>query len=703
MGRERVLRTPFDQLLAPQSIAVVGASERPDAIGTRVIRNLQLMGYKGRIYPVNPKYGELAGLKCCPSLSDLPEIVDAAFLAVPAAAGPDLLDEAGRKGIRAAFINANGYADGDAEGVTRQRQIQQIAKQYGIAISGPNNIGLINVHDQCAVWTPRYMEKIQPGPVAAICQSGSIALALSADERKLGLAYLISTGNEATASVAEYLDHIVRDSRVSVVLLFLETIRNPSLFAKAAAEGRARGKHIIALKLGSSEGGRALVQAHTGSLAGEDSLYDAYFRDLGIIRVRDLDEMLETAALLAIDPKMPPAPGFVAVTLSGGEAALIADLANEMGIKFPALPAETLTRLRPAFPSYSSIGNPLDAWGLGFNEERFKTVLQALVDTPSIGTIGFAVDAPGKGGVDVPYACVMARACAAMKRDKRLLFFNNTSGTGPNSEVREILDRAGIAYLSGMRPALAATANLLRLGVPRACAPAPADAGPALPVHETAIFERLSAAGVPMISACTVKTAEDSIAAAKRFGGPIVLKGVAAHLPHKSDLGLVRLGLRNAAEITEAFDALSTTLRAHAKDGATGQIVAQAMAGEGVELILGVRNEPGFGSFLLVGLGGVLVEVSREVSVRVAPVDVATARAMLEETAAGTLLAGFRGKGPFDIEVAASAIAAFSVFGAAQSGRLAALEINPLIVTANGAFGVDALFEAHASQPEDAS
>jgi succinyl-CoA synthetase beta subunit len=222
-------------------------------------------------------------------------------------------------------------------------------------------------------------------------------------------------------------------------------------------------------------------------------------------------------------------------------------------------------------------------------------------------------------------------------------------------------------------------------------------------VHETAIFERLSAAGVPMISACTVKTAEDSIAAAKRFGGPIVLKGVAAHLPHKSDLGLVRLGLRNAAEITEAFDALSTTLRAHAKDGATGQIVAQAMAGEGVELILGVRNEPGFGSFLLVGLGGVLVEVSREVSVRVAPVDVATARAMLEETAAGTLLAGFRGKGPFDIEVAASAIAAFSVFGAAQSGRLAALEINPLIVTANGAFGVDALFEAHASQPEDAS
>src|ERR1700758_5211686 len=224
MGRKRVLRTAFDHLVAPQSIAVVGASERPDAIGTRVIHNLQLMGYKGRIYPVNPKYGELAGLKCCPSLSELPEIVDAAFLAVPAAAGADLLEEAGRKGIRAAFINANGYADGDAEGVTRQREIQRIAKQYGIAISGPNNIGLINVHDQCAVWTPRYMEKIQGGPVAAICQSGSIALALSADERKLGLAYLISTGNEATASVAEYLDHIVRDSRVSVVLLFLETI-----------------------------------------------------------------------------------------------------------------------------------------------------------------------------------------------------------------------------------------------------------------------------------------------------------------------------------------------------------------------------------------------------------------------------------------------------------------------------------------------
>lgn len=701
MRRDSVVRTAFDHLVAPQSIAVVGASERPDAIGTRVIHNLQLMGYAGRIYPVNPKYDELAGLSCYPSLSDLPETTDAAFLAVPAAAGPDLLNEVGRKGIRAAFINANGYADGDREGVTRQHQIQQIAKQYGIAISGPNNIGLINVHDQCAVWTPRYLEKIQPGPIAAICQSGSIALSLSADERKLGLAYLISTGNEVVAGVAEYLDHIVRDDRVTVVLLFLETIRNPSLFAKAAAEGRAQGKHIIALKLGSSEGGRALVQAHTGSLAGEDRLYDAYFRDLGIIRVRDLDEMLETAALLAIDPKMPPAPSFVAVTLSGGEAALIADLGTEAGIKFPALPAETLTRLRPAFPSYSTIGNPLDAWGLGFNEERFRTVLQALVGTSSIGTIGFAVDAPGKGGVDVPYACVMARACAEIKTDKRLLFFNNTSGTGPNDEVREILDEAGIAYLSGMRPALAATANLLRLGEPHVRASAPADAGPPLPTDETAIFERLSAAGIPMISACTVKTAEEALAAANRFGGAIVLKGVAAHLPHKSDLGLVRLGLRNAAEITAAFDALGATLRTHAKDGNAGQIIAQAMVPEGVELILGMRNEPGFGSFLLVGLGGVLVEVSREVSVSVAPVDAAAARAMLEETAAGTLLAGFRGKGPFDIEAAASAIAAFSVFGASQSSRLAALEINPLIVTTSGAFGVDALLEAHAAEPKD--
>ena len=692
------MRTPLQRVMRPDSIAVIGASERPEAIGTRVIRNLRLMGYPGRIYPVNPRYQELGGLLCYPSLAALPEVPDAAFLAVPATAGPALLQEAADLGIAAAFTNSNGYADGDEDGVALQRQLEAIAHRHGIALAGPNNLGLINVHDRCAVWTPRYMEAVRPGPVAVISQSGSVALILSEDERKLGFSYLITTGNEAVLTVADYLDEIVRDGRVGVILLFLETVRDPARFARAAAEARRRGKPIVALKLGSSETGRALVQAHTGSLAGEDRLYAAWFQALGIIRVRTLDEMLETAVLLAANPAPPPTRTVVPVSLSGGESALMADLGTELGMAFPPLAPETLARLRPAFPPYSKIGNPLDAWGLGFNADRFRLVLDALVADPAIGVIAFAVDAPGQGGCDVPYACIMAEACAAVSTQQRLVFLNNTAGTGVNADVRAILDRAGIAYLSGMRPALAAIAHLLRLGAaPEPAGPIPE--GAKLPGDETARFAALAAAGVPMTAMATVTSATEAASAAAQLGFPVVLKGVADHLPHKSDLGLVRLGLADPAAVSDAYAKIAAVLATHARPGAPGSIVVQTMAAEGVELILGIRNLPGFGSFLLVGLGGVLVEVSDQVAVRLGPVDAAGAMAMLEETAAARLLRGVRGRGPFAIAAAANAIAAFSRFGAAHANHYAAIEINPLIVTAHAAIGVDLLLEPH-GEPE---
>jgi acyl-CoA synthetase (NDP forming) len=368
----------------------------------------------------------------------------------------------------------------------------------------------------------------------------------------------------------------------------------------------------------------------------------------------------------------------------------MADTGADLGIDYARLAPETLARLRPAFPPYSSIGNPLDAWGLGFNPERFNTVLQALLDDPQIGTLGFSIDAPGKGGGDVPYACVMAEACVATNTDKRLVFFNNLVGTGVNADVRAILDRARIPYLSGMRTALAAIARVIDtttnpsppIDVPHA---AP------LPDEEPARFAALRAAGVPMVAAEPVRSAAEAIAAAERIGFPVAMKGIAAHLPHKSDLGLVRLGLADTAGVAAAYDELHAILRAHATNGATGTIVVQAMAPDGVELIVGINNQPGFGSFVLAGPGGVLVEISKQASVRLGPVDAATARAMLAETAAATLLAGVRGRPPCDIDAAAEAIAAFSRVGAAHAERYAALEINPLIVGPRGAIGVDLL------------
>jgi acyl-CoA synthetase (NDP forming) len=686
----------LDKLLSPSSIAVVGASERPDAIGTRVIRNLRLMGFPGSIYPVNPRYPTLGDLTCYPSLAALPEPVDAAFFGVPASGGPDLLEQAADAGIRAVFINANGYADGDEDGKALQRRLTAIARDRNIAVAGPNNLGLVNVLDRKAMWTPRYFTPIVEGPVAVISQSGSIGIVLSEDERKLGFAYLITTGNEAVVTVADYLNHVASDDRVGVILLFLETVRDPALFAQAARAALDSGKRIVALKLGRSETGRALVQAHTGSLAGEDRLYDAYFRALGVSVVRDLDEMLETAVVFAADRKPPRTQHFVPVTLSGGEAALMGDLGTELGMSYAGIAPETLTRLRPAFPPYSSIGNPLDAWGLGFNPDRFRIVLQALLDDDSIGTIGFSVDAPGQGGGDVPYACVMAEACLEAQTDKRLVFFNNTAGTGVNAEVRAILDRGRIPYLSGMRPALAAIARLLETAT-RPPPPIAVSLAPPLPSEETACFAAMRGAGVPMVAAEAASTAAKAVEVATRFGFPVVLKGVAPHLPHKTELGLVRLGLADAGAVTKAFGELWAILLAHEKDGVVGTVVVQAMAPSGVELILGATNQRGFGSFVLAGPGGVLVEINAQASVRLGPITVETAHEMLRETAAAKLLAGVRGRPACDIDAAARAIAAFSRLAASHARNYAAMEINPLIVTPDGAVGVDLLLEPHRS------
>ena len=690
------MRVPVDKILNPKSIAVVGASERPEAIGTRVLNNLRKFGFRGPLYPVNPRYEHIGDLKCYASLSALPEPVDAAFLAVPAAGGPDLVEEAGRRGIRALFINANGYADGDAEGAALQRRVESIAAQYGIAICGPNNLGMMNVHDRVAMWSPRYMKVIAPGSLGVISQSGSIALILAEDERDVGFAYLVTAGNEAVLTVADYLAEMAKDDHVKIILLFLETIRDAKRFGEASLEAARRGKRIVALKLGSSAEGRALVKAHTGSLAGEDRLYDAYFKALNIIRVHDLDEMLETAVLLSKSTAALPPGSNVAVTLSGGEAALIADLGGELGVKFPPLAAETLAALRPAYPPYSGIGNPVDAWGLGFAADRFRIVLDALLADPAVNLIAFSVDAPGRGGGDVPYACVMAQACAEAKTDKRLVFFNNTSGSGVNAEVRAILDGANIAYLSGMRPALAAirNANALQSAGTSGLPPSPMRAAP-LPASEPECFQLLGKAGVAMVRAQAVASAADAVAVAGTFGYPVVMKGVAPHLPHKSELGLVRLGLASARDVERAFAELAHGLATHSRPNSPGEIVVQEMADDGVEIIIGVRNEKHFGSFVILGPGGVLVEIANQASVRLGPVDAAEARAMLYETAAGRLLEGVRGKPACDIDAAAAAIAAFSQFAAAQAEQLAALEINPLIVGRNGAKGVDLVLEQH--------
>jgi acetate---CoA ligase (ADP-forming) len=691
---------PLDKLLKPRSVAVVGASPRGESSDGGPLGNLKAIGFDGPIYAVNPKYDEVLGYPCYPSIADLPEAVDAMFLAVGGRLVPDMLEQAGRRGIRAAVAFASGFAEGGAQGRALQRRIAAVCDEYGIAFCGPNNIGLLNLLDRTSLWVSSVAKFDCSGPVSIISHSGSVAMALSDEASRTGIAYLVTCGNEAVLTAADYLSYMADDPRVTVVAMFLEAVRDPVGFARAAEKARDAGIHVIAVKVGRSQGGRRAVAAHTAALAGDDAIYDAYFERLGVMRVADLDAMVAAWELLAHQPAPPPRPGVAVITLSGGEAALVADTAERLGLALPAYEAKTVKRLATVFPPGFKPSNPLDAYGLAFTEERFGHILDALKDDRRIGVIVVATDAPAGGGADDAYGGIMAALCAARagKTDVRFVVLNNTSTGGRSATVAANLEPAGIPFLAGMAESLGALVHWTRSTGQRVRAPRRQPAGlrrlaaalPALPEAER--FARLTDVGLPMVETVAVEGVREAVAVAREFGFPVVLKGASDLLPHKTEFNLLRLGVTTAAAVRTAYSELNAILARHAGDD--GAVIVQRAAAPGIELILGVRNDSDLGPAVVVGLGGVHTEVFSDSSIRMAPVSRREARAMLHETRAGRLLRGTRGKGPYDIDAVVAAIVAMSRLAAAGAETLAAIEINPLIVHEIGAVAVDVLVEA---------
>jgi acyl-CoA synthetase (NDP forming) len=696
------VRNSLDVLMNPSSMAVVGASTRSEATGSAVIRNLDAIGYTGDIYPVNPRYEEIQGRRCYPSLSAIPGDFDSVFIGVPAGAGPALLAEAAAKGARAGYVNASGYADGDEAGKQLQRELQEVARANGMAVCGPNNTGLVNLHDRAAPWTAGPIGA-SPGRVAIITQSGSASLVLSEDPRRLGLAYVITAGNEAVTTAADYLEHVINDDRVEIVLMFLETIRNPERFALAADKARRLGKRIIVLKIGRSDVGKVAVMAHTGSLAGNDSTYDAYFRAHGIIRVSDFDEMIETAVLFSAYARPPVTPHVVPMTLSGGEAALVADLSAEVGVSLPPFRPATRDRIAAALPPFSqSARNPLDAFGLGWDFERFSQMIDALLDDPDVGVIVPAIDAPSSGGGDAEWAREMAILFEklAPDTDKKFVIFNNSGDLGLDSELDEILRRARIPCLTGMRESLVALNRWTHFD-DRVIAPIDSvlteSAERAAAVMRDAqasdedVFAALGLAGVPMVATASVSTVDGAVRVSGRLGYPVVMKGITADVGHKAKAGLVRMGVGSAAAVRQSMHALRTRLDELGAPPDARSITIQAQGPRGFEVLIGTRADA-LGLVVVVGAGGVDAEQRRDVAVRIGPVSEEDVLAMLSETNIGKAL-GALDAGNVARALARSTVALADV-AAAASPDVVALEVNPLIVSDDGQLlGVDVLRE----------
>ena len=451
-------------LLRPQTIAVVGASEKFGA-GSLVIDNLRVLGFQGNIVPINPRYKEIFGYPCYPSLAEVPAQVKIDCVAILLGFGQvnPVLEEAGRRGIRGAWAFASGFAETGAAGAKLQAELKRICSANRIHFCGPNCVGYANLQDRVGTYSAPISPSLRKGGVSAVAQSGSVILALANSNRGIGFNFLISSGNEAVVDLADYLEYLVEDERTEVIIAFIESIRRPEAFIRACTKAAEVGKPIIALKVGKSEIARQVALSHTGALTGADGIQGALLKKMGVIRVDDLDQLLETAEAFArCRSRLPKGNGVGAIAVSGGEIGLISDLAEGLSLRFAPLSAGARKELRKRLPAFTAIANPLDGWGSGDLVETYPACLEVLAKEEDVDLILVSQDSPpGMAEKQIKqYADVARAAVRAAGSGKPVVAISHVSG-GVDSTIRGILEQGNIPFLQGTREGLLALHHLI--------------------------------------------------------------------------------------------------------------------------------------------------------------------------------------------------------------------------------------------------
>ncbi|HEY6706924.1 MAG TPA: acetate--CoA ligase family protein [Actinomycetota bacterium] len=703
-------RRGLTALLEPRSLAVVGASARPGSFGDQLVGQLLAGGFRGEVHLVNPRYREVAGLPCHPSLADLPGPVDLVVLAVPNAALEAQLEAAAAAGVPAAVIFAS-CLDPDPSGPPSHapvtvpplaERLAAIAREAGMAVCGGNGMGFFNLDQSLRVCGYPEPPDLPPGPVAVVTHSGSVFSALLHNDRDLRFNLVVSAGNELVTSAAAYLDHAVELPTTRVVALFLETVREPAAFRAALAKAAARAIPVVALKVGRAHAAQAMVAAHSGALAGEDGAYQALFDTYGVAQVATLDELADTCGLLAGRRAHPGA--LAAIGDSGGERAHLLDLAEQLRVPFAEISEATRQRLATVLEPGLPPTNPLDAWGTGNDADQiFATCIQALLDDPATAALALNLDLTTEPTPDTSYTGLAIAAAASTAKPVAVLS-NLTSAADPTEAAT--LRAAGVPVLEGTATGLAALGHLFAYrdflaradGVdePMGEARHARDRWRARlgelgrPLDEAEGLALLRDWGVPVVAAEVATGLEEAVAAAGRVGWPAALKSAAPGIVHKSDVDGVVLGLDGPERLAAAYADLAGRLGP--------RVLVAAMAGPGVELALGVVHDDQFGSLVMVAAGGVLVEVLGDRRFALPPVGHRQALAMLDRLAVRRLLDGVRGAPPADLGAVADAVVNLSTLAVDLGPSLAALDVNPLIAGPDGCVAVDALVIARNAQ-----
>lgn len=680
----------ISKLLRPRAVAVVGASEKSGFGGDTCRNILENQADTSHVYPVNPKKETVFGKKCYPTLADLPEEIDLVILCTSQKTIVDFLKQAKAKGAGAAVVYASGYSEvGTAEGKAFEKELVDAAKALDMVVMGPNCAGYINFGDDIFSFAFIGDYKGKKGNIGFVSQSGQFCIDMM-KSAEMKYSFAISAGNSAMMQMEDYLNFLIDDSNTKVIALYLEGVKNPHKFEACLQKAMEKKKPVVILKAGRSPKGQATAASHTGSMAGSDKTYDAVFEKFGVIRADDMQDLRSTASLLATLRVLPRKPAFSAMCLSGGETAVSADTGFLHGIEYPDFSEATLKKLNDMLPDFATPRNPLDMTAaLCYDADAFASGITTVMSDPSIemGLVGLTISDKVTVSNDIMFEGI--RRAFEQIPDKPLAVMSFMEAAR-NKELVERFQNAGIPVLPTTKYGFRALQHLqdfilhdtikreARLAIPEA------HSANTRALSEYESKKLLADNGVPVDLGYIAKTKAEVKEYAEKIGYPLVMKVESNGILHKSDVGGVMLNIKSLEQAEEAYDKILANAAQHAPNAKINGILMQKMLKAGTEMIIGLNSDPQFGPMLLVGMGGVFVEVFKDAALYPVPLNHDEALHMLQALKSFKLLNGYRGNPPADIEALTDMMVKISDFAYRKKDTLKELDMNPLFVYPKG-------------------
>ena len=696
-------------MLHPRNIVLVGATDKPGNYAERIWNNLIKYKYEGGLFPVNAKRETIWGVPCYKDFASLPEKPDHVLVLVPARFAVQVIRDAAAAGARSATIVTSGFSELQDEDSQRLAlELKEAVRETGLAVTGPNCLGNLSAGEKLFTNIDDRIVTMEAGPVAIAGQSGAIVMAIrqTLEDRGVGVGYMVTTGNETGLETPDLMAYFAADPSIRVIVVYLEGVRNTKVFREACKAARAAGKPVIALKLGASEGGRAAAMAHTGALAGSIETFDAISTREGVIRVRGLDELIETTECF-VHAEPPKSNRLAAVSLSGGKRGLLIDAFYSAGLNFAPLSPNATEQLAKMLGPGSIVGNPLDAgFAAVVDPSVYMNSIKIMIDDPDTDIVIIDAELPKAphelrernlrivnemaGAASKPVVYISAMSIGFTEFTKAL------RKSLPNIAVMQGLDRAvgaikSLIEYSSLRKEVPDIESSSKASARAVLEKALKAANGAAALDEVASKKLLKAYGIPVSKEEIAQTAAEAVKIAKKIGFPVVAKVVSADILHKSDIGGVVLNLNSAAEVKKAFNDITARVKKiKSKPKLEGILIAQQVKAD-LELVVGASLDAEMGPVVLFGTGGVDIELMKDVALAGAPLDEAEAKQLIAKTKAGVKMKGYRGKPALHEASAVKALVGLSNLMADAGNRIASIDVNPFLINSKVGVAVDGL------------